>query len=157
MNTMSIDPSVRSCGWAVWKNKSLKDFGVMYAANTKEKDWQQSGEEIGNSLRDKAVKWKVEKVYCEFPAYFGDNVAAHSGSLVKLSWMVGFLNGLFIAQNVSYELVRVNDWKGQLPKNIVQMRIARILPKNIIRRLNSMRSDAYDAVGIGLFIHGRMK
>lgn len=155
MRTLSIDPSVRSCGWAVWSGKALKDFGVFHAARSREKDWQTAGQEVGRLVLQKAEKWNVKRVYCEFPAYFGDNVTAKSGSLVKLAWFVGFLDG-FLHLQADFELVPVHIWKGQLPKHVVNARIERVLSKKICARLRSMPPDAWDAVGIGLFKHGRM-
>jgi hypothetical protein len=156
MNTMSIDPSVRSCGWAIWKGKKLKDFGVFRPASSREKDWQEAGREVGDMASAKGKHWEVERVFCEFPAYFGDNVTAKSGSLVKLAWFVGFLDGLFTEGLTEFELVPVHVWKGQLPKTVVNARIERLLSKKICNRLRSMPPDAWDAVGIGLFKHGRM-
>lgn len=152
---MSIDPSIRSCGWAIWKGKKLKDFGVFHPARSREKEWEQAGRIVGEMALKKAKEWRVKKVFCEFPAYFGDNVTAKSGALIKLAWFVGFLNGLF-EKSADFELVPVHIWKGQLPKVVVNSRIERVLSPKICRRLRKMPMDVFDAVGIGLFKHGRM-
>ena len=155
--SLSIDPSIRSCGWAIWKGKELKEYGVFRSSTSKEKDWQKAGLQIGGLMSDKGKEWKVLRVFCEYPAFFGANATANSGALIKLSWFVGFLNGLFIPEFVEFNLIPVNTWKGQLPKHVVQERIERILPELVIKSMRKMPADVFDAVGIGLYCHGRMR
>lgn len=157
MTTMSIDPSIKSCGWAIWKNKRLKYYGVAKPWTAQKFDWQTNGKNVASLILKKAKEHDVEEIYCEFPAFFGNNVTARSGSLVKLTWFVGFLDGLFTPDFVPFRLVPVNMWKGQLRKEIVKDRIMKIIPKGICRRMSSMPEDVWDAVGLGLYCHGRMK
>lgn len=156
MKTLTIDPSVRSCGWAFWDNDRLKASGLVRSSH-KDDDWQTGGQGIGAVLRAIGRRNKIDKVYCEFPAFHGGTkgaVTASSGALVKLSWMVGFLDGLFTPEFIPFELVPVNKWKGQLPKEVINERIKKILPESVWK---NFKKDTWDAVGLGLFIHGRMK
>lgn len=161
MKTMSIDPGNRGAGWALWNEGRLQNFGCVRAPNNRHIHWWEAGRQNAALLHDIGHRGRVEKVYCEFPTYFSGGkgqAAAASGSLVKLSWFVGFIDALFTPEFIPFELVPVNMWKGQLPKEVVEDRICKILKKkSIIRRLQSMPNHAFDAVGIGLFIHGRMK
>ena len=155
MYSMSIDPSIRNCGWAIWKGTKLKDFGVFHST-TRDKDWQVTGQNIAALVKVKGTEYEVEKVWCEYPGFFGANVTAKSGALVKLAWFVGFLDGLFTPDFIPFVLVRVVDWKGNLPKIVVQGRIERLLKRNIITRMKTMPPDVFDAVGLGLWVHRRM-
>jgi len=91
------------------------------------------------------------RVYIERPDYFQSykgQVSAASGSLVILCLTAGAIAGLFL-DNLSW--VTVNDWKGQLPKHIVQDRIKQKLG---LRDLSYPTDHEWDAVGIGLYEKG---
>lgn len=153
--SMSIDPSVRSCGYAIWKGIYLKKFGLLKSSSSKE-DWRGGGHTIGALLHSVALDNDVEAVYCEFPAFFSGgkgSVTASSGALVKLAWQVGFLDGLFTPDFVPFSLIPVREWKGQLSKEIIEYRVRKILGKCV----RKAKKDTIDALGIGLYVHGRMK
>lgn len=155
MTSLSIDPSIRSCGWAVWKNGRFKYAGLIRPKV--QEDWQAMGHQVGAEIHGIVRDHKVDEVYCEFPAFFGGSkgaVTASSGALVKLAWLVGFLDGMITPEFRKFVLVPVNTWKGQLPKEVIIERIKKILPRGIWK---NFKADMWDAAGIGLYVHGRMK
>lgn len=155
MITMSIDPSVKSCGYSIWDNRKLVLFGIQKGKHPD--NWQASGMSIGYELHKLAKNLDVQETYCEYPGYFsggGGLVTASSGALVKLAWFVGFLNGLFTPELIDFILVPVNEWKGQLPKQVVNQRIKKILGE---KACQGFEKDIWDAVGIALYKQGRMK
>ena len=105
-------------------------------------------------IHDEGPKESLEKVYCEMPSFFVTNrgmVAAESGSLIKLTYFVGLLAGMFQEKNVLFEVVQIQQWKGQLPKEVVKKRILKVLGSSAC---SEFRLDVWDAVGMGLWKKG---
>lgn len=151
--SMSIDPGITGSGFAIWQGKRFQHAGIVFPGKIKK--WQPAGYQVAAQLHEIAKINKIEKVFCEFPAFFQGGkgqVTAKSGSLVKLAWFCGFLETLFVTEFTPFEQVRVIDWKGQLPKDVVERRICKILKRGITKNL---KSHMWDAVGIGLYKHGR--
>jgi hypothetical protein len=144
---MTIDPGASGSGWALWSEGwELLKNGVVLPPKSDE--WEQQAYYTVGHLRDVAKKSGAEAGYVEFPAFFQAHGAgvASSGALVKLAWFVGLVCG---KMPMYVELVTVGEWKGQLPKRIVEDRIRKILPG--VRA----KSHDWDAIGIGLYKAGR--
>lgn len=143
---ITIDPGTNGCGYAIWDSKwNLSYYGVLSSSN---KDWNIKRSEIAKKLKAKVVNYGVTKGYIEEPAKFHGtfgNMVADRGDLVKLSIFVGYVEGFL---GIPMERIRVIDWKGQLPKDVVIKRINKILPK-----IRATSHDA-DAIGIGLYLKG---
>lgn len=92
----------------------------------------------------------IRFVACELPQFFnsahGTMVAAQEG-LVKLTMLVGYFGGMCTHYGVSFSPIKVQDWKGQLPKEVVKNRIRKILRK---KQHVLLSKDMWDAVGIGI-------
>lgn len=98
-------------------------------------------------------------VTCEFPEF--QTSAARSmgwmrGDLQKLTFLTGVLARAVTRhtnhdiQQATFEPVPVSQWKGQLPKDVVQRRIEKELGLPNTRNLD-IKTHAWDAVGIGLW------
>jgi len=114
-------------------------------------EWEAKAYAVAARLSELCVLFKCSEGYIEYPAFFQAHGAcgvANSGALVKLAWFVGLVCGTL---PFAPKLVTVGNWKGQLPKKVVQQRILRILPKV------KATSHDWDAIGIGLFIKGDLK
>lgn len=143
---ISIDPGIRGTGYAVWDNKwNLIEHGIL---TSKEDEWHSKFPDLSVQMVRIIRKHKIKKAYIEepqkFQGKFGDMVA-NRGDLVKLSMFVGFLSG---RMNIQVECVRVIDWKGTLPKDVVEKRVERLIPGL------KAKSHAIDAIGIGLYVKG---
>jgi len=108
-------------------------------------------------MADQVVTWvgnplgARDLVVCEFPQYqesAGRSMGWRTGDLQRLT----FLTGVFAARLHPAEFYPVvpSQWKGQLPKSIVEDRIRTRLGAAVCRRLK-IRTHAWDAVGIGLW------
>lgn len=153
MRTMSIDPGISGTGWCIWEKEDPKQFGIITAPSKLE--WQQKGKLIANTILHEVSKYDVKFVYCEMPAYhqsMGGLVTARSGALVKLSYLVGLISGAILPMDMG--LIAVRDWKGQLPKDVMNKRIEEILGKT---KCKQFKSHIWDAVGVGLYVQGRLK
>ncbi len=143
---ITIDPGMTGTGWAIWDNGRLQRYGVI--TPPKNFKWQDKCLCVVKQLR--ALGWTMEgrqEAYVEQPALMGGakgDVTARSGGLVKLTLLVGMIMNELDAKGVE-----VRDWKGQLPKEVVEKRVRELLPKC------KAKSHAIDAVGIGLYILGR--
>ncbi|MFH1394918.1 MAG: hypothetical protein ABIH09_02040 [Candidatus Omnitrophota bacterium] len=145
----TIDAGISGTGYAIWsENWKLIHSGIV---TSREKSWDAKGKSIAERLKTILNKeFPVAYVAIEMPAFFqstGGQVTARSGALVKLSWFVGLLAGTLRDKGIRY--VSVPEWKGSLPKDVVERRIKKILPKV------KMRSHSVDAIGIGLYLAGR--
>lgn len=75
-------------------------------------------------------------------------IAAQAGSVYKLAVLCGYLARAMEPARIT--LVTPLEWKGQLPKSIVQQRVERAIGIRKCRELN-VRSHAWDAAGLGLW------
>jgi hypothetical protein len=146
---ITIDPGATGSGWAVWDAKwMLLGNGIVIPPSAFA--WETKAYWVVTRLEEVAEKWGCTEGYIEYPAFFqvhGAGVAT-SGALVKLAWFVGLVCG---SLPFPPELVTVNEWKGQLPKEVVIKRIKKILPA-----VNAKSHD-WDAIGMGLYLKGDMK
>lgn len=94
------------------------------------------------------------RVILEFPQQMSNlkGIAAQKGSVYRLAFLVGYL--VRALEPMESEIVLPVEWKGQLPKAVVQDRVSRILGKQVCEEQN-IRTHAWDAVGIGLWRLGR--
>jgi hypothetical protein len=158
-NVLSIDPGVRGTGLAVWKMDSFK--GVLelpiHVENFmpySDDDWFKTCWKFHERFIDFLQLWNIKKAYVEWPAYFESakgHAAATKGDINKLCCLVGLFSGEIWAYGGRIDTVKVNTWKGQLPKDEVQHRIERALPGIEVLKPNS---HSWDAVGLGLYAKG---
>lgn len=78
-------------------------------------------------------------------------MVARRGDLVKLTYLVGKFSSFLPTEPEDFILVRVVDWKGQLPKSVVARRVFKILPGLSSQKISD---HAVDAIGIGLYLKG---
>lgn len=153
---MSVDPGLSGTGYAVWGRKPLGDrekpnlieAGILKCSDP---DYVQKLRSISEQFADLVTEVKPVVCFLEEPSFFqsaGGQVSASSGSLVKLSFLVGALFNVVEGSGFLCKLVPVNTWKGQLPKTLVAERIQAIMRRSFV-------SHEYDAVGIGLHMLGK--
>lgn len=100
--------------------------------------------------------YKPKYVVIEFQELWSSSevsmASATEGNLFKLTYLTGQL-GLAVKQKTGNRavLVKPTQWKGQLKKKAVGLRIKRTLGKGV-----SFPNHAEDAVGIGLSIQGKL-
>ncbi len=99
--------------------------------------------------------FKVKKVYIEKSAFMQGSARGHAvaarGDLVTLSIFIGRLVQVVETLGAEAILVPVSTWKGQLPKEVANRRVAmkmQIGPK-------VFNDHELDALGIGLWAQGR--
>lgn len=93
---------------------------------------------------------------CEQPEMFFSGkgiVTAASGSLNKLSFMVGAIWSVCMDEDVAFYHAPVTKWKGQLPKDVTIDRI-KLLYDAAGMPYPKLKSHEWDALGIALWWKG---
>ena len=154
---VSVDPGIEM-GWAAWEDGNFKcsaggppDYaGVLIPCVSW--NWRARVHWLRVEFRKLLKDLRCDSIHCEQPEFFDSTVghtAARRGDLVKLILVTGILVG----QVSSFKLYPVREWKGQLPKSVVNRRIEEIVGHKDRAGIN-FKSHAWDAVGVGLYAQG---
>lgn len=154
-NMLTIDPGMNT-GLALWNGEDLLSVHQITVKHTHNvEDFCVLAKEFEHFLWDECTC--LHKVVIEYPGLWAGSAvsmaAASSGDLVKLATMVGILLG--VLRTVDHVgtpeilLPSPQGWKGQLPKEGVEMRVRRALGRSW------STTHMNDAVGIGLHILGK--
>jgi len=155
---LAIDPGLQGTGLAFFSITGLKATSVITVRGRSE-DWVTRCEQIVDHV-DAWMKVQVapaRRVVCEMMEHHGSAKSSmiwRSGDLQRTLVLVGMLAHWARTQDSIVELVPPSEWKGQLPKRIVEQRINKRLGLPLVRQLG-IKTHAYDAVGIGLWALGR--
>ncbi len=165
-NFISIDPGLGGTGYAIWSRERANVLETPIVSSSIEAPSEGPIEMRMNwlcvALRKVCSDHKVVEVVIEQPQFMEGGkglVAARDGDLVKLSILTGALigqmwrweNGNDVAASYGTHLVPVNQWKGNMSKELTDARVKQRLPK---WRNGSGTSHESDAVGIGLYAKG---
>lgn len=153
-NMLTIDPGMNT-GLALWNGDDLL---AVHQITVKHRNKAEDFQELGDQFREflSEAGW-LDVVAIEYPGLWAGSAvsmaSAASGDLMKLSVMVGVLLGSIYAEELctgaAILLPSPQDWKGQLPKEGVEMRVRRALGRSW------STTHMNDAVGIGLHILGK--
>lgn len=162
---VAIDPGV-SAGVAVF-DKDSKTLVRATVVKGRGRAWEERVIDVACRMQEVIEAFdcpeigdNVRRVLCEYPAFMptpGGIKIAKRGDLVKLAHAVGVIHSRITSVFGTLELVPVSKWKGQVSKEVINNRIARIIPA-LEREKSGMsvsRSHDWDAVGIGLWALGR--
>jgi hypothetical protein len=159
-NILSIDPGLQSMGYAYFKPGDPHPHTVGLITNgynVTDDNWpERVTAQVMNLWHDLSFIHNVEclSVYSEMPEFFnsvGGRAAVGSNHLQRLVFLVGAMHNQFQSHGVPFTLVPVRRWKGQLPKEVVEQRIIKLLGKD---GCVDFKKDIWDAVGIGLWVQG---
>lgn len=176
---MTVDTGVSAVGWALWRwDTRVRNepdtpiqCGNIKPPTTLRGDtfWVERALWLANetlaplsaaAMRRKAKRMRtvrpVDLLVLEWPTYRGDatgHSAAAKGDLQRLCFMAGALASRAAKLNWAVELVTPGEWKGQLSKDTVELRINRAIG-NVAQDGSKIESHAADAVGMGLWRKG---
>lgn len=159
---LSIDPGITGTGWALWNvgddwHECRKPWSVGIWNPPGKLAWEDRALWLGLELwKLNFVKERIDQVWIEYPAFFetaGGTMVARRGDLLKLTYCVGVLAGVMSHHGKKIYLIPVRSWKGQLPKEVVERRVRRLVGDHAMDGTR-FRSHIYDAVGLGLFAKG---
>jgi len=150
---MTVDPGISGSAYAVWNNKwQLVEAQNLYPSSEAD-SWEDACVSLSEKVAQLTIRHEVTVGAIEYPAYFASvsgEMVAKKGDLLKLTFLVGML----YCQFVECTLVPVREWLGQLPKEVVEGRIRRILGAEACK---DFKSHTWYAVGIGLYLKGDFK
>ena len=144
----SVDTGLNT-GIAWWNGNDLHGYSLV---ETSGKNWDEQADSFVAKLDQILDACTPMKVFYESPSYFGagmGKVAAQSGSLVKLSVIVGILRGSVTRRGIDVQKIEVRDWKGQMSKQATKQRVE----KRLAKQINEV-DHIIDAIGIGLYVRG---
>lgn len=153
---MFIDPGLSGTGVAVWRAEDFHGASLtgVFRPPVFHKSFSRKNLESYVELLIELIgQYGVIEVWCENASYHGAGSAkgqmvASKGDLVKLAQLIGAYKATSYLEGVSFNLVSVMEWKGQLPKKVVNDRILKVWPEC------ACTNHDFDAVGIGLWKMG---
>jgi Holliday junction resolvasome RuvABC endonuclease subunit len=159
---LSLDPGNRGTGWALWDEKHWKHLvppvnAGLIQTHKHFKHWMQRAYYLGDEFEKLFLKYDIKEVISEYPQYFHRSskgqASVESGDIFKLVMLTGIYSQIAYTYSASFILVFPQEWKGQLPKQVVEARINRLLGKKI-ERYTVPGLHIHDAIGIGLWKKG---
>ena len=154
---ISVDPSINNLGMCIW---DLHTGGILLYKLVHPIIGMRANEfDKSKSMLDQLKQWiqtyGVNRMIMEVPEHWavGGFQARETGSMTKLSFVVGFIYSL-VYELEQVQLVTPAGWKGQLSKEVMVNRLyEEYMQKEI--DLKKMDSNVADAIGIGhYFING---
>lgn len=157
---VGIDPGLAGSGWAVSRAPgTIAGAGIVQTPNKlRVAPWHLRAQYIGSdtvaailaTLRPPRPRRVI--VIAEFPVYMtsGNRSASWtSNDMQKTCFLVGWMAGL-LPFEWEFWPVTPNDWKGNLPKEVVINRVSKVLGAKAVRNLG-LKSHDWDAAGIALW------
>jgi hypothetical protein len=151
---VSID-SGENLGVAVWDAARWRTLcpplrTAVLVPSPRARSYVDKTQSVGERLWALLDAYTVTHMYVEWPIHMDSakgHAAAVEGNIIKLAYNVGWLGCIAYGKGAVFVPVPVNQWKGQLPKRVVQRRLR--------AKLGKWYGDhAADAVGIGLNAKG---
>lgn len=156
---LAIDPGLGGTGWALWETgRSPARIGIVRDTARDDLLSVRCQELCQKLYLSVATLYSLQTVVIEMPQQMSNRagIAAQAGGVYKLAVLVGALTMyLMNTSNATVHVVTPSEWKGQLPKDVVQRRVEQRLGISLCQKLK-IRSHAWDAVGLGLWAMGRL-
>jgi hypothetical protein len=162
---LTVDPGVNAMGFAHWDDRTwaratiaLPTAAYVIEPATAHPEWYRRIADIVEQLDARVAGHLVNGVWCEMPILFRGAVghaAAARGDLCHLAFAVGTIARWAACRQADFFPVPVNEWIGQLPKEVMHRRVRNFLlndhtPSAVDRLLGSEPSHHWDAIGVGL-------
>jgi len=143
LDTVTFKTKGNVGGWAFWKDETLQSCGI-YA-----------------NLIDLTFLGLAQLCVSEKPKYRGRGSNVDPQDMIDLAWD-GALAAAYCGRVVL--AVEPNEWKGQLPKHVVETRVRKRLDETetqtLLTGLTDVRAswqhNVIEAVGLGLWKLGRL-
>lgn len=149
---MAFDPGLDGTGWALFGGKEYMRSGVL---RPKGETWTDKVHWLVANLSEVMEDNYASAFVLEYPGYWAGNVksvaAVNSGALLKLAFVCGAIYTLTKTEvlGLSVYVISPQDWKGNMPKELVMARIKAKLGK-------TFRDHEADAVGMCLAARGML-
>lgn len=160
MNTLSVDPGLHACGVAVWDDRNQL-LWAGYVKNPNGVEFYSMVTAVCVSSNKHACA--ATKLVIELPqVYVRTRSKGDPNDLISLSVLVGAFVGRFGGSDpFGYKLYKPQEWKGQVPKDIMSARIASRLTdeerSKVVLPAAGLAHNVWDGVGLGLHHAGRLR
>jgi len=152
-NFLCCDPGSGGTGFAMFSSNDLYPIATKKIEIDISNWWLKrklllfKTEEYLQTIKDKCFVMYIEKP--QFMESHTGLTAARTDSLVKLVSIYACI--IYIAEKNGFDVrvVSINAWKGQMSKEMITIRIQKILNKRFV-------DHVADAVGIGLYLKGKL-
>lgn len=160
---LCIDPGLQGTGWAIVSRRRQELLplacGVLHTSSKDRKlGWEKRAVVLAWELRNKVDQYNVQNVVCEFTEYHAGAskvMAWKTGDLQRLTFFVGVIYTLLLGAGIETVVVRTSHWKGQMNKQVVELRVRKHYGKRVMRELRP-HTHAWDAMGMSLWYYGRL-
>ncbi len=148
MSLLSVDPGLNGCGAAYWTDDSKLAWATYVKNPNKDGEWYAMTAAVV-TLCPEATSLTIEVPQ----VYVRTRAKGDSNDLISLA----VLCGCFIAHfggDFTYKVYKPFDWKGQVPKDIMEERTrVKLAPEEMARIKmppKSLAHNMWDAVALGL-------
>lgn len=154
---LAVDPSVRFCGVAVFRDGRLVTSDLLSPRNARrEEDEYLRAADVYRQVRSVYDLYTCTRMVLEVPAHWATEgfVARESGNLQKLIFLCGMLST--IATRTT--LVQPHEWKGQMKKKVMRNRFLEDYG-HFYRGVDlaKVNHNVMDAIGLGHFyLYGKV-
>ncbi len=156
---LSLDPGLRGIGMALWCADALLD--ARYIASKAPRSERNLGallSSLAESVRAEIPPVRAVTLECP-QVYRAGLQKGDPNDLIAISLVAGLVSGIVGAQEI--KTLAPREWKGQVPKEIMQKRIvARLSEEELacvaLPSAKGLAHNVWDAVGIGLSGLGRL-
>ncbi len=154
---LAIDPGVRGCGVALFRDSELSQ--AVYVAGHGEAQRAEGWIAMADAVREFIGERIVAQLVLELPqVYRAVRSKGDPNDLTELAAVVGALAASF--RNAQQKVFLPAEWKGQVPKAIMHERaLERLSPEEFGRiscRKKSLLHNVLDALALGLRFLKRM-
>lgn len=155
--TITIDPSIKACGWAIWRYSHTLRYGYHTASGVIKSSpppdelsddpfaWVNRADRVIRALVHVARKHKAYGALIEHPQVFMSShgqAASNAGSILKLCGFCHSLRTTLCINSINGRFVLVSKWKGNTPKRVTLHRI--------LKRWQVSPADHNEADALGL-------
>lgn len=152
---ISVDPGLRHCGVAVWFDRRLIRAGLVTNSMIAGRG------PVAHKLMAQSVIQYVfpngqTEYVLEYPRIYPKG-AQRKGDLNDLLDLAGVDGAIAALAQGAVQFVYPADWKGQIPKKIMNDRVWGVLTTSERIVCQSKDHNILDAVGIGLHALGRLR
>jgi len=154
-NVLFVDPGVSGTGLATFDripstHPQILQYKVLKAKASL--DWTEKCDSIWNNFETYLMERPLRLIVMEFPALWSGSglsyASAETGDLFKLTYIIGGFGRIAQHGYVPIALVSPQEWKGNLPKTVIEQRVLKHYPDTFPE--NKVPNHACDSIGMGL-------
>lgn len=149
---LCVDPGLRGCGVAIFDGARLTTAG--YVKNPSAGRGYSAASALARAIQHRVVTYHYDIALVEYPRAYGSvHAKGDPNDLLDVAAVGSAVAMLFEPEKI--ESVFPSDWKGNVKKSIMLVRIAEKLTdeeRAVVQKTNkSDTEDILDAIGIGLW------